>query len=163
MIFKANFLMWIVVETLWFALQLSFIGVIYLHTDSIGTWTKWEVVMLIGASHFIQQLFQAFFLVNCAQLSDLVHSGRMDFMLLFPVSTRFLVSVRHVDLVGFISAASGLGVVIYAAHQLNVAPTTAQTLGFLALCGAAGLVHYLLGLLLAAVVFLMVGAPVLRM
>jgi ABC-type uncharacterized transport system permease subunit len=41
--FKSNFLLWIVVETLWFGLQLSFIGVLYLHTDSIGSWTKWEV------------------------------------------------------------------------------------------------------------------------
>ena len=64
MSFKTNFLMWILVESLWFGLQLSFIGVLYLHTDNIGTWTKWQVVMLVGASHFIQQIFQAFFLVN---------------------------------------------------------------------------------------------------
>src|SRR5262249_37461270 len=60
--FKGNFLLWIFVELLWFGLQLSFIGVIYLHTESIGTWTKWQVVLLVGASHFIQQMFQAFFL-----------------------------------------------------------------------------------------------------
>ena len=62
MMFKSNFLLWILVELLWFGLQLCFIGVLYLHTDHIGTWTKWQVVMLIGASHFIQQMFQAFFL-----------------------------------------------------------------------------------------------------
>src|ERR1051326_8903309 len=53
MIFKSNFLLWIVVELLWFGLQLSFIGVLYLHTDHIGTWTKWQVLALIGASHFL--------------------------------------------------------------------------------------------------------------
>jgi ABC-2 type transport system permease protein len=41
MSFKTNFLLWIVVELLWFALQLAFIGVLYLHTDQIATWTKW--------------------------------------------------------------------------------------------------------------------------
>src|ERR1051325_557220 len=76
MIFKSNFLLWIVVELLWFGLQLSFIGVLYLHTDHIGSWTKWQVVMLIGASHFIQQVFQAFFLVNCTNLSELVRTGK---------------------------------------------------------------------------------------
>ncbi len=40
--FQANFLLWMFVELLWFALQLAFNSVIYLHTDSIGTWTKWE-------------------------------------------------------------------------------------------------------------------------
>ena len=70
MTFKANFLLWILVESLWFGLQVSFIGVLYLHTDSIGTWTKWQVVLLVGASHFIQQLFQSFFLINCTNLSE---------------------------------------------------------------------------------------------
>ena len=120
--FRMNFLLWLFVELLWFALQLGFNSVIYLHTDTIGDWTKWEVVMLIGASHFIQQLFQTFFLVNCAQLSELVHAGRLDFMLALPANTRFLVSLRHIDLGGLFSAASGLGVVLYAAHRLELCP-----------------------------------------
>ena len=36
MSFKSNFILWILVEVLWFGLQLSFIGVIYLHTDHIA-------------------------------------------------------------------------------------------------------------------------------
>ncbi|MSR67101.1 MAG: hypothetical protein EXS24_06995, partial [Pedosphaera sp.] len=44
--FKINFLLWIGVELLWFALQLAFIEVIYRHTDTIGDWTRWQVVML---------------------------------------------------------------------------------------------------------------------
>src|SRR5579863_5512827 len=79
--FKSNFLLWIFVELLWFGLQLSFIGVIYLHTDTIATWTKWQVILLVGASHFIQQIFQAVFLSNCVQFSELVRTGRLDFML----------------------------------------------------------------------------------
>ena len=68
--FKGNFLLWIVVEIAWFALQLGFISVLFLHTKEIGTWTKWQVVLLVGASHFTQQIFQAFFLINCANLSE---------------------------------------------------------------------------------------------
>src|SRR5690349_17207926 len=122
MSFKTNFLMWIVVEMLWFGLQLSFIGVLYLHTDHIGTWTKWQVVMLIGASHFIQQIFQAFFLVNCTNLSELVRTGKLDFLLLLPVNTRFVVSLRQVDLGAFVNAVSALGVMIYAASKLHFVP-----------------------------------------
>ena len=89
MTFKVNFLLWIFVELLWFALQLTFITVIYRHTDHIGDWSKWEVVLLMGASHLIQQLFQAFFLTNCTQISELIRTGKLDFMLLLPVNTRF--------------------------------------------------------------------------
>src|SRR5229473_1535231 len=122
LIFKSNFLLWIFVELLWFGLQLSLIGVLYLHTDHIGTWTKWQVVMLIGASHFIQQIFQAFFLINCTNLSELIRTGKMDFLLLLPVNTRFVVSLRQVDLGGFVNAASGLAVMGYAARQLDLVP-----------------------------------------
>jgi ABC-2 type transport system permease protein len=156
--FQANFLLWLFVELLWFALQLGFNSVIYLHTERIGTWSQWEVVMLIGTSHFVQQLFQAFFLVNCAQLSDLVHTGRMDFMMLLPVNTRFLVSCRHVDLGGFISAASGLGVVIYAARQLGLSPGWGQVLAYLAVCVVAIVVHYSLMFLMATISFWTVRA-----
>src|SRR5215475_5732626 len=130
MIFKSNFLLWIVVELLWFALQLSFIGVLYLHTDHIGTWTKWQVVLLIGASHFIQQLFQAFFLINCTNLSELVRTGKLDFLLLLPVNTRFVVSLRQVDLGAFVNAASAVAVIVYACTRMHLAPSPLQVLGF---------------------------------
>lgn len=156
--FQLNFLLWLFVELLWFALQIGFNSIIYLHTDTIGEWTKWEVVMLIGASHFTQQIFQTFFLVNCAQLSELVHAGKMDFMLLFPVNTRFLLSARHVDLGGLFGAASGLAVVVYAAHKLGVTPSALQVAGFLALSAAAILVHYSLMFLMATISFWTVRA-----
>lgn len=153
MSFKTNFLMWIVVEMLWFVLQLAFVAVIYQHTDRIATWTQWEVVLLVGTSHFIQQTFGALFLTNCAQLSEHIRTGKMDFMLLLPVNTRFLISLRQVDLGGFVNAASALVVVGYAARQLHLAPTLAQMAGFALLCGASVIIHYSLMLLLSSVSF----------
>jgi ABC-2 type transport system permease protein len=156
--FKSNFLLWILVELLWFGLQLSFIGVLYLHTEHIGTWTKWEVVLLIGASHFIQQIFQAFFLVNCTNLSELVRSGKLDFLLLLPVNTRFVVSFRQVDLGAFVNAASAVAIMGYAAHQLHLVPSLIQVIGFLVLCVVGVAIHYSLMFLLASISFWTVRA-----
>jgi ABC-2 type transport system permease protein len=156
--FKTNFLLWIVVELLWFALQLSFIGVIYLHTESIAGWSKWQVVMLMGASHFIQQIFQAFFLINCTQLSELVRTGKLDFLLLLPINTRFIISLRQVDLGGFVNATTGAAVMLYAARQMQLVPAPMQILGFLLLCATGILIHYSLMFLLATVSFWAVRA-----
>jgi ABC-2 type transport system permease protein len=146
------------VELLWFGLQLSFISVLYLHTEHIGTWTKWQVVMLIGASHFIQQLFQAFFLVNCTNLSELVRTGKLDFLLLLPVNTRFVVSLRQVDLGSFVNAASAVAVMAFAARQMHLVPTLARVLGFVALCVVGIAIHYSLMFLLASISFWTVRA-----
>ncbi len=158
MSFKSNFLLWILVEFLWFGLQLSFISVLYLHTDHIGTWTKWQVVLLIGASHFIQQLYQAFFLINCTNLSELVRTGKLDFLLLLPVNTRFVVSLRQVDLGAFVNAASAVALMGYASYQLHLVPTFVQVLGFLALCATGIAIHYSLMFLLASISFWTVRA-----
>jgi ABC-2 type transport system permease protein len=156
--FKMNFILWIIVEFLWFTLQLTFIGVIYLHTDRIGDWTKWQVVMLMGAAHFIQQVFQAFFLVNCTQLSELIRTGKLDFMLLLPVNSRFLISLRQVDLGAFVNATSAVVVMGYAASKLNLIPSVAQIIGFLLLCVASILIHYSLMFLLSTISFWTVRA-----
>jgi ABC-2 type transport system permease protein len=156
--FKSNFLLWILVELLWFGLQLAFIAVLYLHTDHIGSWTKWQVVMLTGGSHFIQQIFQAFFLINCTNLSELVRTGKLDFLLLLPVNSRFVVSLRQVDLGGFVNAGSAVAVMAYAARQMHFAPTALQVLGFLALCIAGIAIHYSLMFLLASISFWTVRA-----
>src|SRR3954471_10255718 len=158
MIFKSNFLLWIVVEVLWFGLQLSFIGVLYLHTDHIGTWTGWRVVMLVGGSHLIQQLYQAFFLINCTNLSELVRTGKLDFLLLLPVNARFVVSLRQVDLGAFVNAMLAIAVMAFASRQLHFTPTLVQVLGFFVLCLAGIVIHYSLMLLLASISFWTVRA-----
>ncbi len=158
MSFMGNFLLWIIVELLWFGLQLSFVGVVFSQTRTIGTWTAWEVVLLTGASSFIVQVYQAFFLVNCTNLSELVRTGKMDFMLLLPVNTRFVVSLRQVDLPSFVNAAFAVCVMIYAAGKLHLHPSFLQFLGFAALCVAGILVHYSLMFMLAAVCFWTVRA-----
>ncbi len=158
MTFKANFLLWIVVELLWFGLQLTFIGVMYLHTESIAGWSKWQVVLLIGASHFIQQIFQAFFLINCTNLSELVRTGRLDFLLMLPVNTRFIVSLRQLDLGAFVNAGTATAVMAYAANKLGLSPSVFQMIAFLGLCAAGITIHYSLMFLLATVSFWAVQA-----
>jgi ABC-2 type transport system permease protein len=158
MSFKTNFILWIFVELLWFALQLSFIAVIYSHTDRIGDWTKWEVVLLMGTAHFIQQIFQAFFLTNCVEISELIRTGKLDFMLLLPVNTRFLLSLRKVDLGAFVNAASALVVIGYSLHQLGRVPGGMEFVGFALFALTGVLIHYSLMFLLTTISFWTVRA-----
>ena len=158
MSFKGNFILWIVVELLWFGLQLSFVSVVFSQTNSVGTWTQWQMVLLVGASNFIQQVYQAFFLVNCTNLSELVRTGKMDFLLLLPINTRFIVSLRQVDLGGFVNAVFAVAVMIFAAAKLHLQPTFAQLVGFGALCIVGILIHYSLMFMLAAISFWTVRA-----
>ena len=131
---------------------------VFSQTETVGTWTRWEMVLLVGASNFIQQLYQAFFLTNCTNLSELVRTGKMDFLLLLPANTRFLVSLRVVDLGAFVNALFALCVMVYAAGKLQLHPQAVQIIGFLALCGVGILIHYSLMFILATISFWTVRA-----
>jgi ABC-2 type transport system permease protein len=103
-------------------------------------------------------VYQAFFLVNCTNLSELVRTGKMDFLLLLPINTRFIVSLRQVDLGGFINALFAVAVMIFAVGKLDLHPTFAQLAGFGVLCVVGILIHYSLMFMLAAISFWTVRA-----
>ncbi len=156
--FKTNFLLWILVEALWFALQLAFMSVVYGHTESIAGWNRWQVILLVGCSHFIQQVFTAFFLTNISDISEHIRTGRLDFMLLLPVNTRFLISFRKVDLGAFVNAASAVGVMVWALRNLHHTPSPLEIAAFLGLCVAGLIIHYSLMFLLSSAAFWIVRA-----
>src|SRR3954468_19369075 len=102
--FKANFILWLLVEFLWFCANLVFIEVIFQYVDRIGDWSKWQVVALFGTHQLIAQLFQGLFYVNLANLPDLVRTGKLDLMLLLPVDAQFAVSTRQFGLDNIVNA-----------------------------------------------------------
>ena len=156
--FKVNFLLWIVVECLWFGLQLSFMAVLYGHTDSIAGWSRWEVVLLVGCNQFVQQLFHVFFVTNLSGLSELIRRGTLDLLILQPLNLRFLVSVKKFEIGNVANALFGLAVVFWALAKLGTWPTWLQWLGFGVVCLAGLLLHYSLTFILACVAFWAVRA-----
>ena len=158
MAFKANFLLWIVTELLWFFGQIVFVEVMFSQTDRILDWTKWEVVLLIGTHQVISQMFQALFYVNLSNLPELVRTGKLDLMLLLPVDAQFNVSVRQFSLDCVVTGLVGMTIVGFSLHKLSLVPSVAQWLlyGGAALLGVA--VHYAVMFLLATASFWIVRA-----
>ena len=109
--FKANFLLWMVVEILWFCGQIVFFSIIFGNVDHIGDWTKWEVVLLVGTHQIIAQLFQAFFFVNLANIPELVRMGKLDSVLVLPIDSQFAVSTKQFGLDSIVNALLGAAVV----------------------------------------------------
>src|SRR3981189_2490815 len=119
MSFKANFVLWMLVEVLWFCGQIFFFGIIFGQVDRIGDWTKWEVVLLVGTHQMIAQLFQAFFFVNVANVPELVRTGRLDSLLILPIDSQFAVSTKQFGLDSVLNAILGGIVVIVSLAKLQ--------------------------------------------
>lgn len=158
MSFKANFVLWMLVEVLWFCGQIVFFSIIFGNVDRIGDWTKWEVVLLIGTHQMISQLFQAFFFVNVANIPELVRTGRLDSLLVLPVDSQFAVSTKQFGLDSVINAALGGGVVCVSLSKLGIMPNPGLILLYLVALGFGVAVHYSIMLCLAAVSFWIIRA-----
>ena len=158
MSFKANFLLWIAVELLWFLGQIVFIEVIFAYTENIGGWTKWEMVLLIGTHQLISQVFQSFFYLNVVNIPELVRTGKMDFLMLLPVDAQFAASAKQFSLDSVVNAIVGIGFVLTALVKLGVTPTLGQVALYLACVALGVVVHYCVMLGLAASSFWIVRA-----
>ena len=158
MSFKANFVLWMLVEVLWFLGQIVFFSIIFGSVNRIGDWSKWEVVLLVGTHQIIAQLFQAFFFVNVANIPELVRTGRLDSLLVLPIDSQFAVSSKQFGLDSVVNAALGGAVVIVSLTRLGVVPQPLHILLYLVAIGFGIAIHYSIMLNLAAVSFWIVRA-----
>src|SRR5437667_9533717 len=158
MSFKANFLLWMIVEILWFCGQILFFSIIFGQVNRIGDWSKWEVVLLVGTHQIIAQRFQAFFFVNVANIPELVRTGRLDSLLVLPIDSQFAVSSKQFGLDSVVNAALGGVVVVVSLTRLGVVPEPLHILLYLVAIGFGIAIHYSIMLNLAAVSFWIVRA-----
>lgn len=156
--FKANFILWMIVEVLWFCGQIFFFGIIFGQVDRIGDWSKWEVVLLLGTHQMISQLFQAFFFTNLSNIPELVRTGKLDTMLALPIDSQFASSTKQFGLDSLLNAFLGGAVVLVSLYQLRLVPSALSVSLYLVAIVFGVIVHYSIMLSLAAVSFWIVRA-----
>lgn len=100
MTFRTNFVLQCVSSLGWTAMNVGFYLIIFEHTGSIGADTGWDrerFFLFIATTWFINSLVQAFFMPNAQEFSEMIRTGGLDFALLKPIDTQFLISFRRVD------------------------------------------------------------------
>ncbi len=97
MTFRTNFIIEAISSVSWMIMNLGFYTLVYQFTPSIADWGKYEFFVFIATTMFINSLVQAFFMPNMQELSELVRTGGLDFALLKPIDTQFLVSLHRVN------------------------------------------------------------------
>lgn len=97
MSFRTNFIIEAISSVSWMIMNLGFYTLVYQFTPSIADWGKYEFFVFIATTMFVNSLVQAFFMPNAQELSELVRTGGLDFALLKPIDTQFLVSLQRVN------------------------------------------------------------------
>jgi len=157
MTFRANFLIESVTSVVWTLMNLGFYLLIFQYTDEIGHdtgWGKYEFFAFLATTMIVNSLVQAFFMENCEEVSELIRTGGLDFALLKPIDTQFMISLRRVDWSSFSNFAAGLvllGVSLYqmstrSEDPLHISAISLLLYVFYVLCGVAILYSLMIAL-----------------
>jgi ABC-2 type transport system permease protein len=129
MTFRANFIIESVSSLSWMAMNLGYYLLIFQFTTSIGRntgWGKYEFFVFLATTLFINSIVQAFFMPNCEEFSELIRTGGLDFALLKPIDTQFLVSLQKIDWSSLSNLLFAAGLLSYSLAHLPAWPTPVQ-------------------------------------
>jgi ABC-2 type transport system permease protein len=118
--YRLNFLFSLVTGLAELALAVLTFVIMFRYTSRVSGWSLAEVLMLAGLYKVGEGLIGFQIAPNMLAISGYIRTGEMDFILLSPVSSRFLVSTRTVALPALADVLAGLILIVYAGDRANV-------------------------------------------
>jgi ABC-2 type transport system permease protein len=151
MTFRTNFIIESISSLSWMFMNLGFYLLIFQYTPMIGAdtgWGKYQFFVFLSTTLFINSLVQAFFMPNAEEFSEQVRTGGLDFALLKPIDTQFLISLTKVDWSSLSNFVFAIVLLSYSLLRLDYAPGPVQVLLYpvYVLCGVAILYSLMIAL-----------------
>lgn len=158
LMFKSNFILWVIVDLAWFGLHLSFIQFLYLQVNTVAGWDKWGMILLVSTNMLVQQIFQMFLMTNLTKLPELIRTGKLDFFLAQPAGAQFLVSTRQFELGSVVNTFVTIIVCVVAIAHCNYHFSILGLIAYPLLVLLGVMIHYALLLILMSFAFWMTRA-----
>jgi ABC-2 type transport system permease protein len=95
--YRANLALDLLEEVVVVVSSLLAVIVLFGHTGAINGWTQPEMIVLLGVYYLIQAGQSVFFEVSFERFMEHVRLGTLDYVLIKPVNSQFMVSARHVQ------------------------------------------------------------------
>ena len=153
MTFRGNFIIDSISSLAWVIPNVILYLQVFRFTNSIGKDTGWEqyqFYVFFATGLVMNSVVQTFFMTNVDELTDLIRTGGLDFILLKPIDTQFLVSLRRIDWSSLPNLVAGLAILVYSLAHLAYVPGLLQAVLYCVylLCGIA--IYYSLMITLGA-------------
>ena len=151
--YRADAIVNILLNLMWLGWELLGLSIIFNNTDSLGGWGQGELIALLGVFRLVNTLMAALIWPNTEKFNESIRDGSMDYTLLQPVNSLFLVTFSRItvwriwDLV--------LAIILIAAGISMSGDTTTplSILVFILLTISGAIVIYSLWIVLIALTF----------
>ena len=125
MSFRLNFVLTCFSSVAWALMNFALFKIVYRHTESIGVGTGWyehEFFIFLGTIWIINSFIQTLFMANAEEFAEMIRTGNLDFALLKPIDTQFLISFPRLNWAQIPNGLLGLALVIVSLLELLQQP-----------------------------------------
>ena len=140
--FRVDFYFRVGMDAIWYAVNLAFFTILFRHTGILGGWNFDQVLVFAGAVFVADAVHMTVFANNLWWLPIFVNRGDLDYYLVRPVSSLFMLSLRDFAANSFLNLLMAVGVLVWALARYPGPLGAGPVLVFLALLAAGALLHY---------------------
>jgi len=151
--YRGNFVVSALGTMFWLAVALLTLGIFFRQTQTLGGWSFWEVVVLLGVFNTLAGIIEAALRPGIGSLAEQVRRGELDLVLSRPVEPQFFVSFRRLAVWRLADVVLGLALIGYALTRLGTTPSLADVAAFAVTMLAAVAIVYSLWVALMSLAF----------
>lgn len=151
--YRADTLVNILLNLLWLGWELLGLSIIFNNTSTLGGWGPGELVALLGIFRLVNTLMAALIWPNTEKFNASVRDGSLDYTLLQPANSMFLVSFSRIVVWRAWDLVLAIVLVTVGIHISGSATSLTDLAGFLLLAASGTIIIYSLWIVLIAATF----------
>ena len=101
--FRLDFTFRIMMDVIYYVINIALFEILFLHTPLIAGWTNEQMMIFIGSFLLVDAINMTIFSTNMWWLPYYVNRGDLDYYLIRPVSPLFFLSLREFSANSFIN------------------------------------------------------------
>jgi ABC-2 type transport system permease protein len=154
--YRADLIGKLVLACFWTASALVPLIVLYRQRDSVAGWTWGEALVVVAWFNVLKGVLNSIIQPALTQVVEHVRKGTLDFVLLKPADSQFLVSTTRFELQQLADSVTGFAILGYALTQLGRVPSLGDILATVLLLLCATVILYAIWILVVSLAFVFV-------
>jgi ABC-2 type transport system permease protein len=151
--YRADTVVNILLNLMWLGWELLSLGIIFSNTDTIGGWNFGELIALLGVFRLVHTLMIALIWPNTEKFNQSIRDGSMDYTLLQPVNSMFLVTFSRITIWRAWDLVLATILIVVGINLSGDTTTPLDVLTFMLLTISGAIVIYSLWIVLIALTF----------
>jgi ABC-2 type transport system permease protein len=151
--YRADALINALLSLMWLGWELLGLNIIFSNTTTLGGWGQGELIALLGVWRLVNTLMAALIWPNTQNFNTRVRDGSLDYTLLQPVSSLFLVSFARIVIWRVWDIALAAVLIVAGISMSGGGATPLNVVSFLLLTISGALIIYSLWIVLIACTF----------